>query len=109
MHLYPSPIKMADPPPRIYIIGYPGGRDLELALNDNRLVACNSQKLHYRTPTENGNSGSPIFDPVGWEVVGLHHAGKTKMPKLNGPAGEFYEANEGIAILAIQQKTRSGN
>jgi hypothetical protein len=30
------------------------------------------------------------------------------MPKLNGPAGEFYEANEGIAILAIQQKTRSG-
>jgi hypothetical protein len=48
-----------------------------------------------------------VFDPLGWEVVGLHHAGRSKMPKLNGPADEFYEANEGIAILAIQQKTRS--
>jgi tetratricopeptide (TPR) repeat protein len=107
MHLDPSPMQIADPAPRMYIIGHPGGRDLEFSLNDNRLVACNSQKLHYRTPTENGSSGSPVFDSVGWEVVGLHHAGKSKMPKLNGPANEFYEANEGIAILAIQQKTRS--
>jgi V8-like Glu-specific endopeptidase len=91
----------------MYIIGHPGGRDLEFSLNDNRLIACNSQKLHYRTPTEGGSSGSPVFDPVGWEVVGLHHAGRLKMPKLNGPVGEFYEANEGVTILAIQQKTRS--
>jgi hypothetical protein len=107
MHLSASPMEMADPAPRMYIIGHPGGRDLEFSLNDNHLVACNSQKLHYRTPTEGGSSGSPVFDSVGWEVVGLHHAGRLKMPKLNGPAGEFYEANEGIAILAIQQKTRS--
>jgi Trypsin-like peptidase domain/MAP3K TRAFs-binding domain len=107
MHLSASPMQMADPAPRMYIIGHPGGRDLEFSLNDNRLVACNSQKLHYRTPTEGGSSGSPVFDPIGWEVVALHHAGRLKMPKLNGPAGEFYEANEGIAILAIQQKTRS--
>jgi hypothetical protein len=40
-------------------------------------------------------------------VVGLHHRGMLQMPKLNGPPGEFYEANEGIAIPAIQQKTRS--
>jgi len=107
MHLSASPMEMAEPAPRMYIIGHPGGRDLEFSLNDNRLVACNSQKLHYRTPTEGGSSGSPVFDPVGWGVVGLHHAGRSKMPKLDGPAGEFYEANEGIAILAIQQKTRS--
>jgi Trypsin-like peptidase domain/MAP3K TRAFs-binding domain len=107
MPLWPSPMEIADPAPRMFIIGHPGGRDLEFSLNDNRLVACNSQKLHYRTPTEGGSSGSPVFDPLGWEVVGLHHAGRSKMPKLNGPAGEFYEANEGIAILAIQQKTRS--
>jgi hypothetical protein len=107
LHLSPSPMSIADPAPRMYIIGHPGGRDLEFSLNDNRLVACNPQKLHYRTPTEGGSSGSPVFDHVGWEVVGLHHAGRSKMPKLNGPAGEFYEANEGIAVLAIQQKTRS--
>jgi hypothetical protein len=105
--LYASALQMAEPLPRMYIIGHPGGRDIEFSLNDNRLIACNAQKLHYRTPTEGGSSGSPIFDPVGWQVVGLHHAGRTQMPKLNGPRGEFYEANEGIAILAIQQKTRS--
>jgi hypothetical protein len=105
--LYASALQMAEPPPRMFIIGHPGGRDIEFSLQDNRLIACNAQKLHYRTPTEVGSSGSPIFDPVGWEIVGLHHAGRTQMPKLNGPHGEFYEANEGIAILAIQQKTRS--
>ena len=107
LHLSPSPMSIADPAPRMYIIGHPGGRDLEFSLNDNRLVACNPQKLHYRTPTEGGSSGSPVFDQLGWAVVGLHHAGRSKMPKLNGPAGEFYEANEGIAVLAIQQKTGS--
>ena len=105
--LYGSAVQMAEPPPRIYIIGHPGGRDIEFSLQDNRLIACNAQKLHYRTPTEGGSSGSPIFDPVGWQVVGLHHAGRAQMPKLNGAPGEFYEANEGIAILGIQQKTRS--
>jgi hypothetical protein len=107
MQLFPTPLEMAEPGPRMYIIGHPGGRDLEFSLNDNRLIACNAQKLHYRTPTEGGSSGSPIFDPVGWQVVGLHHSGKMNMPKLNGPPGEFYEANEGISILAIQQKTRA--
>jgi hypothetical protein len=107
LHLASNPMSIADPAPRMYIIGHPGGRDLEFSLNDNRLVACNPQKLHYRTPTEGGSSGSPVFDQLAWEVVGLHHAGRSKMPKLNGPAGEFYEANEGIAVLAIQQKTES--
>jgi Trypsin-like peptidase domain len=107
MPLWPSPMEMAEPAPRMLIIGHPGGRDLEFSLYDNRLVACNSQKLHYRTPTEGGSSGSPVFDFVGWKVVGLHHAGRSKMPKLNGPPDEFYEANEGVAILAIEQETRS--
>jgi len=108
--LYASALQMPkppEPPPRIYIIGYPGGRDIEFSLQDNRLIACNAQKLHYRTSTERGSSGSPIFDPLGWRVVGLHHAGSSRMPKLDGPAGEFYEANEGIPILAIQKKTRA--
>ncbi|HVI77481.1 MAG TPA: serine protease, partial [Candidatus Acidoferrum sp.] len=105
MQLFPNPLQMAEPGPRMYIIGHPGGRDLEFSLNDNRLIACSDEKLHYRTPTEGGSSGSPIFDPVSWQVVGLHHAGRTNMPKLNGPVGEFYQANEGIAILAIMRKT----
>jgi len=107
LSLYESPVEMTEPAPRMYIIGHPGGRDLEFSLNDNCLLACSGEKLHYRTPTEEGSSGSPIFDPRGWKVVGLHHRGLERMPKLNGPAGEFYQANEGISILAIQEKTRS--
>jgi hypothetical protein len=104
MSLYPSPMQMAEPGPRMYIIGHPGGRDLEFSLNDNRLIACKAEKLHYRTPTEGGSSGSPIFDPLGWQVVGLHHAWKEDLPMLDG-SGKCYNANEGIAILSIQQRT----
>jgi hypothetical protein len=103
--LSPSALVMAEPGPRLYIIGHPGGRDLEFSLHDNRLLACNQEKLHYRTPTEGGSSGSPVFDSLGWQVIGLHHAGKANMAKLGGPPGTFYEANEGLAILAIQRKT----
>jgi hypothetical protein len=100
-----SILQLAESPPRVYIIGHPGGRDIEFSLHDNELLACNTAKLHYRAPTQPGSSGSPVFDPLGWEAVGLHHLGLDRMPKLNGPAGEFYQANEGIALMAIQQKT----
>ncbi len=107
MPLSVAPIELADPAPRMYIIGHPGARDLEFSLQDNRLIACNEQKLHYRTPTEGGSSGSPVFEPMGWHAVALHHAGAAKMAKLGGPPDTFYEANEGIAILAIQKVTRT--
>ena len=100
-------LQLAVPPQRMYIIGHPGGREIEFSLHDNELLACNAAKLHYRAPTQPGSSGSPVFDPAAWTVVGLHHSGLDKTPKLNGPAGEFYQANEGITILAIQDKTKS--
>ncbi|MGB8508671.1 MAG: serine protease [Pyrinomonadaceae bacterium] len=105
-----NPVKLPDtqeePPQRMYIIGHPGGRDLEFSLQDNLLLACSERLLHYRTPTEGGSSGSPVFEPVGWKVVGLHHAGMNKMERLDGVPGT-YEANEGIAILAIREATKT--
>jgi hypothetical protein len=91
--------------PRLYIIGYPGGRDLEFSLQDNVLLGCSDRLVHYRTPTEGGSSGSPVFDEEEWGVVALHHAGRSNMPRLNGDG--TYEANEGIRIDAIMQATRS--
>jgi hypothetical protein len=94
-----SPVKLTVPPPRLYVIGHPGGRDLEFSLHDNHLVGCDDRYIHYRTPTESGSSGSPVFNDQ-WQVVGLHHAGDTLLPRLDGTAGT-YEANEGISIAAL--------
>lgn len=80
----------------VYIIGHPAGRSQEIALNDNLLIASDGRLLHYRTPTEGGSSGSPVFDENEWEVVGLHHAGDAE-PKPG------VLANEGIAIPAIRK------
>ena len=100
-------MKMADPPPRMYIIGHPDGRDLELSLQDNNLLACDDRRLHYRTPTEPGSSGSPVFEPKGWRVVALHHKGSNTLARIDGEPGT-YQANEGISIAAIQAWTRAG-
>jgi hypothetical protein len=98
-------VEMADPPPRMYIIGHPRGRDLELSLQDNYLIALNEKFVHYRTPTEPGNSGSPVFEPEDWRVIALHHKGNELMKRLDGKDGN-YEANEGISILELQAETR---
>jgi DNA/RNA endonuclease G (NUC1) len=91
-------------PPRLYIIGHPQGRDVEFSLQDNYMLGQNERLLHYRTPTEPGSSGSPVFDPDEWKVLGLHHAGQEQLPRLDGRG--HYQANEGIAILAIQKHAR---
>ena len=91
---------------RLYIIGYAGGRDLSFSFDDNIMIACSDRRVHYRTPTEGGSSGSPVFNEDSWDVVALHHAGKAKMPKLDDPAS-FYEANEGIPIAAIRAAIRA--
>jgi hypothetical protein len=105
LDLHRIPVEMADPAPRMYIIGHPDGRDLEISLQDNLLVACNERLVHYRTPTEPGSSGSPVFEPDDWRVVALHHKGSKRMARIDGQQGT-YEANEGIVIQAIQAETR---
>jgi len=88
-------------PPRLYVIGYPGGGSLAFSINDNIMLGCNERRVHYRTATEGGSSGSPVFEENDWQVVALHHAGKVRMPRLDNPA-LVYEANEGIPISAIR-------
>jgi S1-C subfamily serine protease len=89
-----------EPSARVYIIGHPAGGTLSLSLQDNALLAHKDPpgKIHYRTPTVGGSSGSPVFNR-NWELIGLHHSGDTTMPKLDGTG--TYQANEGIWIRAI--------
>jgi hypothetical protein len=96
-------VELDVPPQRVYIMGHPDGRDLEFSLHDNKLVDIAQSFLRYRTPTEHGSSGSPVFEHLGWQVVALHHAGEPS-PGADGkkPA---YEANEGIAMSALRTAT----
>jgi hypothetical protein len=85
-------------PSRIYAIGHPLGGDLSLSIHDNLLVDFLEPRIHYRTPTEPGSSGSPLFDDA-WNLIGLHHAGSSSLRKLRGDG--CYQANEGIWMHSI--------
>jgi Trypsin-like peptidase domain len=91
---------------RVYVIGYPEGGGLSFSLQDSVWLDTDGKVLHYRTPTNPGSSGSPVFDEQFWTLIALHHAGEKDMPRLKGQAGS-YEANEGISISAIQQATKA--
>ncbi|MFF8974220.1 trypsin-like serine peptidase [Streptomyces sp. NPDC014995] len=58
----------------VNVIGHPMGRLKEIAVRDNVALVRLDDFVHYRTDTEPGNSGSPVFNDQ-WEVVALHHSG----------------------------------
>ncbi|MGB8192115.1 MAG: serine protease, partial [Chitinophagaceae bacterium] len=93
------------PPPdtgRVYIIGHPDKGTMQLSLQDNALLDFDDRRMHYRTPTAGGSSGSPIFNGK-WQLIGIHHGGG-QLRKLNGEG--THNANEGIRMRAIIEKFR---
>jgi V8-like Glu-specific endopeptidase len=85
---------------RAYVIGHPAGkRQPRFSIRDNFLLDLDDRLVHYRSPTEPGSSGSPVFNEE-WDIFALHHRGHPQMPRLHGRSGT-YEANEGIRIDAI--------
>ena len=101
--LPPSPLTPYRPTrgdSRVYAIGHPRGGKLSFSIHDNLLLDYDDRMMHYRTPTEGGSSGSPVFND-NWQLIALHHAGGFKVAKLNGKEGT-YSANEGIWIQAIR-------
>lgn len=106
-----DPLPVADRLPRLggspaqraYIIGHPRGLETpQYSLQDNVILDYDETLLHYRSPTEPGSSGSPVFDGD-WELVGLHHAGRTDTPRLHGQGGT-YPANEAILVDAVRRR-----
>ncbi len=114
------PLRTAGPggasPTRLSVLGHPGGRELALSFvgsiqQNNAILVDKGPRdasgepvfLHYSTPTDGGNSGSPVFSADTWRVVALHHAGFPDQgrPKLGGKAGSNL-ANEGIWIESIR-------
>ena len=94
----------------VYIIGHPKGGELSFSFEDNELLDYEMHlitddenpdpcRIHYRTPTERGSSGSPVFNG-NWATIALHHKGSKNLARLNGKDG-LYGANEGIWIQSI--------
>lgn len=90
------------------VIQHPDGRFKEVVLRENHLVARDEtlQVLHYVADTEQGSSGSPVFNND-WEPIALHHwAGPWR--EVMGTDGQplSREINEGIRISAIVRDLR---
>jgi hypothetical protein len=97
------PLMSSRRPPRAYVIGHPRGLDRPmLSIHDNLLLDWDDRLVHYRSPTQKGSSGSPVFTRD-WDLIGFHHYGDEQVAKLNGVDG-FYPANEGIRIDRIKAK-----
>ena len=76
---------------RVNIIQHPRGRPKEIAIHENKVERLLDLVVRYRTDTEPGSSGSPVFNNT-WDLVALHHA---------GVAQGRTAMNEGIRMAAI--------
>lgn len=98
-------LPLANGEERVVVLGHPKGGQLSFSLSDNLLLDHDSTKVHYRAPTSPGSAGSPVFNSV-WEVIAVHHAGGTNMPRLHDRTGT-YAANEGISVRAIAEAMKA--
>jgi hypothetical protein len=85
----------ADAP--ILIMQHPEGTPMKLALDTQAVVGLNGNgtRIRYRTNTDPGSSGSPVFT-MDWDIVALHHYGD---PKWQNPL-----FNQGVPIELIRQR-----
>ncbi len=83
------------PRPRLHVIGYPEGREIAMSLYDNYVERVEGACILYRSPTEHGNSGSPVLTE-GFEAVAIHRA-----------ACRDIEANEGVRSEKVVEAIRA--
>lgn len=92
-------LKQIDPEskPRLYVIGHPHGAALQISLYDNHLIELSEkeERIRYRSPTDEGSSGSPVLSED-LAVLAVHHATRTDM-----------EANQGVLLDNIRSRIRS--
>jgi hypothetical protein len=96
-------LPLIDAKARAYVVGHPLGSGLQVSLHDSELLDIDDDQrlVHYRTPTDPGSSGSPVFNGS-WKVIALHHGGSSITPRLHGRGK--YEANEGISLGAVRRR-----
>jgi endonuclease G len=101
----------------VYLIQHPYGQAKKVVLQNNLLIDRDEALpyLTYEADTDNGSSGSPVFNRQ-WEVVGLHHSteiardgtgavlaknGQPWTPAMGMGQIKHLDLNEGIRISRI--------
>ena len=108
----------------VTVIGHPCGRDLEIAVNNLKLVEHNGPgddgspefiNIRYSSSTDKGNSGSPVFDWDTMGLLGIHHKGhgkeglqRLRNSSLGNDAGEDDGEEEDKPSIGARSARRRG-
>jgi Trypsin-like peptidase domain len=87
-----KPLFTADMP--VAIAQHRQGEPLKLAVDSHALISADATRVRYRTHTEYGASGSPVFNRD-WELIAMHQMSE---PVFDRPPAW----NQGIPIDAIR-------
>jgi V8-like Glu-specific endopeptidase len=80
-----------------YIVQHPRGDRKRLGYVRNQISDFDERVLHYLTDTQEGSSGSPVFDAEA-RLIGLHHVGGTPQDVIGRVP---ISKNEGIRIPRV--------
>jgi V8-like Glu-specific endopeptidase len=85
----------------LIIAQHSSDKTLKLAIDTESVIGVNANRtrVRYKTNTERGSSGSPVFD-MRWNLVALHQMGD---PAYSGPASY----NQGVVIDQIRRRIES--
>lgn len=82
---------------RAFIVQHPGGTRKQIGFVRNTITKVTDRVVHYLTDTQEGSSGSPVFNEHG-VIVALHHAGGTPQDVVGRSP---MKKNEGILIARV--------
>jgi endonuclease G, mitochondrial len=91
----------------VNIIQHPRGWPKMISVRNNIMTYRTETTLLYETDTDEGSSGSPVFNDD-WDLVALHHWGQPFLKKIDDEGRTIPVAvNEGIRISAIYRDLQS--
>jgi V8-like Glu-specific endopeptidase len=92
-----APKRAVEVDQRVVIVQHPGGLPKKIAFAHNLVRHVDDDVVQYWTDTEQGSSGSPVFNES-WEVVALHHYW------VDSPLDKNSFRNQGRNIVRVAER-----